>query len=438
MSSNKMSPRTQVKKNKNQKITDKTDKAMSDIKKIGIISCCLIAILIVIGLFVDTEESYAADFLASVPDQFTSKVSDPSTGMQTLIRDTETDNYISLPKEFSGTTADGTFISYIYCMDRRLGMPNNHLYTKGNSVKAQSDIAPDIATINTTADYPGLLYILQNHGRLGGNAEENYYYTQIAVWWYVDRANGFADDTNYSITTGEPVTDIIEDSFDDKYDDNDKDRFINNLSVLDKQMLNRNAMGQTIKQLVDEAVANEGNYPQNSGIQDIIIDQSAISYTMSNNYVETSVIRPTSNNINFDSYSIQINDAVGNVEIIDENGNPLDPSSISASTGFKLRVPLADVASTNFKANITITGYFKDYYDAYIYNPENNNAQRALLGQIEQPSISTALNLEAPTIDTPDTSNNSFLVYGIGALIIVTGIILIIVANKNQRNAKKK
>ena len=39
MSSNKMSPRTQVKKNKNQKITDKTDKAMSDIKKIGIVSC---------------------------------------------------------------------------------------------------------------------------------------------------------------------------------------------------------------------------------------------------------------------------------------------------------------------------------------------------------------------------------------------------------------
>ena len=58
MSSNKMSPRTQVKKNKNQKITDKTDKAMSDIKKIGIVSCCLIAILIVIGLFVDTEETF--------------------------------------------------------------------------------------------------------------------------------------------------------------------------------------------------------------------------------------------------------------------------------------------------------------------------------------------------------------------------------------------
>ena len=436
MSSNKMSSRAQVKKTKNQKAADKTDKAMNDVKRIGIISCCLIAILIVIGLFIDTDESYAADFMDQVPDQFTSKVSDPSTGMQTLISDTETDNYISLPKEFSGTTADGTFISYIYCMDRRLGM-DNLTYYKGNSVKVADDIAPDIETINTTADYPGLLYILQNHGRLGGNDSENYYYTQIAVWWYVDRTNGFDDNTNYKITDGTP-SDVVEDSADDKYDEYDNNLFINNLSVLDKQMLNRNAKGQEIKQLVDEAVANEGNYPQDTGAQDIIVDQNSITYNMTNNYVETSVIRPTSSNVNFDTYTVQINNAIGNVQIVDENNNPLDPTAISAGTGFKLRVPISDVTSTNFKANLTIIGYFKDSYDAYIYNPVNPGAQRALLGQVERPSVSTALNLEAPTISTPDTASTSFLVYGIGALVIIVGIILIIVANRKQRNAKKK
>ena len=74
MSSNKMSSRAQVKKTKNQKVTDKTDKAMGDIKKIGIVSCCLIAILIVIGLFIDTDESYAAGFLEQLPSSFKSEV----------------------------------------------------------------------------------------------------------------------------------------------------------------------------------------------------------------------------------------------------------------------------------------------------------------------------------------------------------------------------
>ena len=79
----------------------------------------------------------------------------------------------------------------------------------------------------------------------------------------------------------------------------------------------------------------------------------------------------------------------------------------------------------------------EDSYDAYIYNPETPGAQRALLGQVERPSVSTALNLEAPTISTPNTASNSFLVYGIGTLVVIAGIILIIVANRKPKNAKK-
>ena len=185
MSSNKMSSRAQVKKTKNQKVTDKTDKAMGDIKKIGIVSCCLIAILIVIGIFINTEESYAADFLVPVPEQFTSVISVGQGNYQILIEgnvnmneeNPSVYNYIQLPKNFSGQTADGKFISYIYCMDRRLEMGSD-IYVKGNSVKSLSDIAPEtngIEALDVTADYPGLIYILQEHERLGGSAEQNYY-----------------------------------------------------------------------------------------------------------------------------------------------------------------------------------------------------------------------------------------------------------------------
>ena len=100
-------------------------------------------------------------------------------------------------------------------------------------------------------------------------------------------------------------------------------------------------------------------------------------------------------------------------------------------------MPISELNNETFKANITINAYYKDYYDAYIYKTDNINAQRALLGQIEKQSASTSLNLEAPTIPAPDTASTSYLVYGIGALVIIAGIVLIVVA-KRPNNAKKK
>ncbi len=427
--STKMSSKTKVRKTKETRKNDKFDEGMDNVKKIGIVSCCLIGILIVVSFFIDPNESYGAGFLQQLPDSFQSGM---TTGNQTLIYDDN--NEITLPKEFYGQTASGERLSYIYCMDRNKGMLGNKTYSKGVSVKDNVAI-PGAESVYKT--YPGLIYILQNDN-LGGTSEENYYLTQLAVWWYIDRANGIDDNTNYSAYGVKVET--PESSKTDKYDEYGNYKFYNNLSVLDKQTIKSNAKyGQKIVSLVEGAIANAANYPISGGSQDINIDNASITYNMTNDYIETSVIRPTSSNPNFESYSIQINDAVGNVQIVDENNNPLASTSISAGTGFKLRVPVSEVENSTFKANITVVGYFKDWYDAYIYNPEKNNVelQRALLGIIEKPSVSTSVNLEAPSINVPNTSKNSFLVYGIGALIIVAGIILIVVAKK-PNNAKKK
>lgn len=433
MSSNKMSSRAQVKKTKNQKAADKTDKAMNDVKRIGIISCCLIAILIVIGLFIDTDESYAAGFLNQLPDSFYSGM---TTEQQHLISD------ISLPKEFYGTSGNER-LSYIYCMDHRLGMIGGttehperaHLYEKGSSVKSSFTLEGT----DRSATYNGLIYILQND-TITGDGATDYYLTQLAVWWYLDRANGFSDDQNYtSYDLGSATT-----SEDEKYDEHGNYQFYNNLSAADKDAIQADTTyGQHVVSLVEGAVANQNNYNNSIGSQDITIDTTNITYTMNNNYVETSIIRPTSSNPNFESYSVIINNSVGNIEIVDENNNPISANNISANQGFKLRVPISEVQNEKFKANITVIGYFSNYYDAYVYNPNpidhnGEQLQRALLGLIERPSAPTTIDLEAPTIPTPDTASTSFLVYGIGALVIIVGIILIIVANRKQRNAKKK
>lgn len=429
--SSKMNQRSQIKKSKTKRSQDKMDKAMNDVKKIGIVSCVLVAILLVVGIFVNTDESYAAGFLEQLPDSFYSGM---TTESQHLIGD------ISLPEEFYGTSGNDR-LSYIYCMDHRLGMMGAtadnpslaHLYEKGNSVKSSFNLGET----GRTATYNGLIYILQND-TITGNGATDYYITQLAVWWYLDKANGFDDNYNYTSYDLETATT----SEDGKYNSYGDYAFYNNLSAADKDTIAAdNTYGKHVVSLVEGAVNNQNNYNDN-GTPDITIDTSKITYTINNNYLETSIIVPTSSNTSLESYSIQINDSVGNVEILDENNNPISANNISASQGFKLRVPVNEVQEENFKANITIIGYFSNFYDAYVYNPNpidhsGVQLQRALLGLIERPSAPTTIDLEAPTIPVPDTYSTSYLVYGIGALIIIAGIVLIVVA-KRPKNAKKK
>ena len=429
--SSKMNQRSQIKKSKTKRSQDKMDKAMNDVKKIGIVSCVLVAILLVVGIFVNTDESYAAGFLEQLPDSFYSGM---TTESQHLIGD------ISLPEEFYGTSGNDR-LSYIYCMDHRLGMMGAtadnpslaHLYEKGNSVKSSFNLGET----GRTATYNGLIYILQND-TITGNGATDYYITQLAVWWYLDKANGFDDNYNYTSYDLETATT----SEDGKYNSYGDYAFYNNLSAADKDTIAAdNTYGKHVVSLVEGAVNNQNNYNDN-GTPDITIDTSKITYTINNNYLETSIIVPTSSNTSLESYSIQINDSVGNVEILDENNNPISANNISASQGFKLRVPVNEVQEETFKANITIIGYFSNFYDAYVYNPNpidhsGVQLQRALLGLIERPSAPTTIDLEAPTIPVPDTYSTSYLVYGIGALIIIAGIVLIVVA-KRPKNAKKK
>lgn len=436
----KMNQKNQIKRSKEKRNQDKMDKAMNDVKKIGIISCCIIGVLLIVSLFINPKESYAAGFLEQLPNSFYSGM---TTDKQALISD------ISLPKEFYGTSGNDR-LSYIYCMDHRLGMIGAtqekpelaHLYEKGSSVK--SNFA--LGETGRNATYNGLIYILQNDNITGDGAKD-YYLAQLAVWWYLDKANGFADDKNYTSYDLASATD----SEDNKYDYWGNYAYYNNLSKGDKAAIKADATyGKYIVNLVEGAVANQNNYNASLGSQYINIDTANITYTINNNYVETNIIKPTSSNSSLESYSIQINSSVGNIEIIDENSNPISANNINANTGFKLRVPVEEVKAENFKANITIVGYFSNLYDAYVYNPNPTNhgalelqrvvgieLQRALLGIIERPTTSTTFDLEAPTIPTPDTNMNSYLVYGIGSLIVIAGIVLIVVA-KRPNNAKKK
>lgn len=411
--SSKMSQKNHIRKDKDKKNLDKMDKAMRDVKRIGIVSCCIIGVFLIIGIFVNNnEKSYAAGFLTEVPDAFYSYVVNGDITNITFTNNLITG--IGIPWEFSGYEAvddgSGSYtmgdkISFIYCVDRQKNMGDNILYTKGDSVK--NEITLDSQGI--TASYSGLIYIIlndnivENYGLTipSGQTEDtmNYYLAQVAVWYYIDTVNG----NDYNFTADEKTT------------------------------IDESSYGTIISDLVNGALNYQAYTTTDSYIT---IDDSSITYSLIGDYIETSLITPVGSNSYFESYSVQVNDSSSGIEILDADGNVVT-GLIDANEGFKVRIPVSATQDNDFTLPITVSAYFSNNYDAYVYIPDNSAAQRALLGKVERVSTPTTFYLKAPTIDIPDTNSTSFLIYGLGAFIVIAGVVLIVVAKK-PNNAKKK
>ena len=414
--STKMSSKRQIKRSKEKRSKDKMDKAMSDIKKIGIISCCLIAVLLIVGIFIGPKESYAAGFLTEVPDKFISDV-DRGDGTTKPPLGHELISGINLPWEFSGYEAvynektskyekGDNKISFIYCVDKKKEMERNLLYSKGDSVKGQISLEHEDTITNS---YPGLIYILLHDNIVetydlqptGYETTEtmNYYLAQVAIWCYIDEVRG-----DYNFTAEQRAT-IYADP--------------------------------TYGKIINDLVLGAKEYQSYSTLESYItVDESNISYSIMGDYIETSVITPIGSNSYFENYGVQVDDSSSNIEILDANGNPVT-GLINANEGFKVRIPVSSTQNNDFNLPITIVGYFSNNYDAYVYIPNNSEAQRALLGKLERVSTPTTFYLKAPTLNVPDTDSTSYLVYGIGALVLIAGIVLIVVA-KRPNDAKKK
>ena len=512
MSSSKVSQRRQIKRTKNKRSEEKFDKASNDVKKIGILSCGLIAILLVVSIFINPNESYAA-VVQELPEEFTS-VMDPVTGNpEDPPMPADYAQYIegvSTPKAFYGIdTSSSARLSNIYCMDRKLKMEGGRTYIKDKSV---IDASLDVK-------YPGLIYIIEHGDTLPQELlntvpsnEESiliYYINQLAVWWYLDIANG------YSSGPTDPGRDVA-------YSEPAAHQYENNLTVAEKTaIINNETYGPYIQQLLTNAMAYT---PGSTAPALNAIDSNSITYTMTDQYIETSPITVTSNSSNnFVNYTVNASNS--NIQVLNESG--VSQTTFSPNERFKLRIPISEVVDYKINLQVNISGNFS-VHNAYFYvdSVSRNEYQRALLGQIIADNVSSDLSLQyeiptgkvkiskidastgkgikgatlsitdksgkevyryettgedvdltlpvgtytitesvipdgysaeittktfeitegnttevvienTPNIPVPDTSSNSFIVYGIGSLIIIAGIFLIVVA-KRPKHAKEK
>ena len=227
-----------------------------------------------------------------------------------------------------------------------------------------------------TGEYDFLLGYLTNIPKFSSDVEENYYYQQILIFWAMDRMMGFDDDKNYFVIGDEGNFEFVElpkdNSYDDKYFVEDVSdeygkaikytwKYINNLSAGDKEMIKNSDVGnqmldylETWDKYVDWYYNSQGNL--NVELNDI--SQSDISYHVTNDYIETQLIRPNSDGKAYEdqlkSYTVKVSSPL---IVVDSNGN--EQTSFSGGQGFKVRIPISEIENKNIDFSIKINADYE-------------------------------------------------------------------------------
>ena len=288
----------------------------------------------------------------TLPDTLTSGMGDNSERIN-LFNDLDGDELLYLVPYYA--TSSGTRYT-VYCLDKEKEWAPNHTITKDN--------APLDA---------GYVYLIQNGypaKSLTGNDSYDDYLTQIAVWWYQDLYEG-----------------------------------TNNLTSNQKSVIQSSSYYRYIESLINGAV-NASNNPVIIN-PSFSINSSDFKLSSDNKYLITDTITVNSN-VNFDSYTVSVNNSA--VEVLDSN-NSVVSGTINSGNGFKLRVNLANI-SNPISVNISVTVNYKEY-EAYSYTPDNDLMQDALPAALvpvsKQKTISSNVGMPTGslTIKKVDSETNS-------------------------------
>ena len=246
-------------------------------------------------------------------------------------------------------TLNGIFNRYIYS-DSTLGEQsaiNNRKLTSSNTFSI-------------------LLGYLVNDTTFSTNPKEDNYYKQLLILWALDRLEGYKDEYNYifSLENDGIIESPKETSYDDKFEIIDyRDKIINwkfqnRLSAGDKEMLKESDVGNKMLNYLDEWEKYIKWYIEdNQQVQLNPITKDNITYHVTNDYIETNLITPTSVNKvyknKFTNYQVEV---ASPMLIVNSDGE--EQTEFTAKEGFKIRIPIDKIENKSIDYSIKIQGYF--------------------------------------------------------------------------------
>lgn len=247
--------------------------------------------------------------------------------------------YIGQTKfSYKTNASDG---SVVYCYNGvKFKAPTNDMTLYSNS--ALDDIV--------NKNYPGLVSILNSgypNNNLGLSSDEAYYVTQISMWWYIDRVDGFADTQSGLLTA----------NFKSKHVVNSK--YYNIATNLLNGALNYDATKNS-----KPSITVTGN----SSMKEITNSDNSISLISKNSY------SINTNGTVSNKYTVSLSDNSFGAYITDETGHENYGKSVTldASKGFKIVIPnITRGNSYSVDANVTING---SYSNVKLFTPSGTYA----------------------------------------------------------------
>ena len=247
-------------------------------------------------------------------------------------------------------------------------------------------------------DFDVLLGYLTNIPKFSSDVEKNYYYQQILIFWAMDRMMGFDDDKNYYVIGDDQYFEFVElpkdNSYEDKYVIEDIQngseqgtayiwKYMNNLSAGDKEMIKDSDVGDQMLSYLETWDKYVDWYYNSQGNLDVelnSISQSDISYRVTNDYIETQLIRPNSDGKAYEdqlkSYTVDVSSPL---VVVDSNGN--EQTSFSAGQGFKVRIPISEIKDSNIDYSIRINADY-EFQTSLVYT--SNYEERVDLSDEEK------------------------------------------------------
>lgn len=242
----------------------------------------------------------------------------------------------------TGSYIGGFNFAYKVTVDGRV------LYCLNYNKKTAQNITADRLDNSSLVD-GGVLHIIKNGyptKSITGNADKDYYITQIAVWWYLDETHGMSNLSQWVKSTGQ---------------DNENLR-------------------SYITNLVNEGKKHQNEKANNVVNTDLKISATSTEMKLDGKYFVSGDIKATTA-VNISSYNVTLDNAPKGTAI-EKNGGTIDYAgafTVNANESFKIKVPATEVKSTEINIKVNATAKGNTQYAAYEFVPRNSAMQNCAL-----------------------------------------------------------
>ena len=243
---------------------------------------------------------------------------------------TKTDAYIAGVSFYYKKTTGGT---YVYCLTRHKNAASN---VKANLVS------------NSKFVDGGVNYILMNgypNKNITGDKAKDYYITQTAVWWYLDKAKGGSN-------------------LDNDFKKNGSDKY---------------GLRKYVKSLMEAGYAHRNDSKTISGSTNLSVTTTDPSMTLNDSYFISNDIKIASNS--GDTKTVTLTGATSDTKIVKSDGSEMTyTGAFTMGNGtFKVKVPASSLSDTAQSIKVSVTGVDSVEYTSNEYQPTDSKMQNVAL-----------------------------------------------------------